>query len=229
MVSRPASFRFDCRIAGLFYLGVAITGAFGFMAIRPELFVHGDPGRTLANLLSRTDLARIGVAMELGTAMFQALAAVWFGRLFRDTDAFAAGALTSFGMVNAIVVLSSAALLGASIEAAIGSTGAAPTTSHLLMLTSEHFWRVGNIFFGLWLFPMGWLVWKAQFAHRLLGWILIGGAIGYVLNGFVSVFLPNAGTWGVVLPILATVGEFWMIGLLLWTGFRTPKVAQAHA
>lgn len=222
-MSRPASFRFDCRLTGFFYLGLAITGAIGFMTIRPELFVHGDPARTLANLLARPDLARLGVAMELGTATFQALAAVWFSRLFRETDAFAAGALTLFGMVNAIVVLSSAALLGASIDAALGSTGAAPTTSHLLMLTSEHFWRVGNIFFGLWLFPMGWLVSKAQFGHRVLGWILIFGAFGYVLHGFIAVFMPGAGLLGVILPTLAAVGEFWMIGLLLWTGFRTAR------
>ncbi|HET9865629.1 MAG TPA: DUF4386 domain-containing protein, partial [Steroidobacteraceae bacterium] len=166
---RSASFRFDCRLAGLFYLGLAVTGAVGFMTIRPALFVAGDPERTLANLLAHTSLARIGIALEIGTATFQALAAVWFGRLFRETDAFAAGALTHFGMVNAIVVLASAALLGASVDAAVGPTGAAPTTSHLLMLISEHFWRVGNIFFGLWLLPMGWLVWKAQFGHRALG------------------------------------------------------------
>jgi hypothetical protein len=222
-MSRSASFRFDCRLTGLFYLGLAITGALGFMTVRPELFVPGDPAQTLANLQARTNLARIGVALELGTAMFQALAAVWFGRLFRETDAFAAGALSLLGMVNAIVVLSSAALLGASVDAALGSTGAEPTTSHLLMLTSEHFWRVGNIFFGLWLFPMGWLVWKAQFGHRVLGWILIFGAFGYVLNGFVTVFVPNAGPLGVILPTLAAVGEFWMIGLLLWTGLRATR------
>ncbi len=227
-MSRSASFRFDSLLTGLFYLGLAITGALGFMTIRPELFVHGDPARTLANLLARTDLARIGVALELGTAMFQALAAVWFGRLFRETDVFAAGALSLLGMVNAVVVLSSAALLSVSIDVALGSTGAAPTTSHLLMLTSEHFWRVGNIFFGLWLFPMGWLVWKAQFGHRVLGWILICGAIGYVLNGFVAVFVTDAGPWGAILPILAAVGEFWMIGLLLWTGLRTPREMRVN-
>jgi hypothetical protein len=228
-MSSPASFRFDCRLTGFFYLGLAVTGGLGFMTVRPELFVPGNPEQTLANLLARTELARIGVALELATATFQALAAVWFGRLFRETDASVAGALSLFGLVNAIVVLSSAALLGASIDAALGSTGATPTTSHLLMLTSEHFWRVGNVFFGLWLFPMGLLVWKAQFGHRVLGWILVFGAMGYVLNGFIAVFSPNAGLPGVLLPTLAAVGEFWMVGLLLWTGFRTPRVTHAHS
>jgi hypothetical protein len=222
-MSSSTDFRFDSRLAGLFYLGLAITGALGYMAVRPALFTAGQPEQTLANLMAKTDLARIGVALELGTSMFQALAAVWFGRLFREIDGFAAAALALLGMVNAIVVLSSAALLSAALGVALEPSGAVPTTSHLLILISEHFWRVGNIFFGLWLFPMGWLVWKAQIAHRLLGWILVFGAAGYVINGFLSVLMPNLGAAMAVLPILATVGEFWMIGLLLWIGFRSAK------
>ena len=45
------------------------------------------------------------IRLELGIVLFQALAAIWFARLFRETDAFAAGALALFGMVNAVVIL----------------------------------------------------------------------------------------------------------------------------
>ena len=218
-MSRPASFRFDCRLTGLFYLGLAITGALGFLIIRPQLFVEGDPSRTLANLIERERLARIGIALELGTVTFQALAAVWFARLFRDADAFAAGALALFGMVNAIVVLASAALLRAALDIAVGSIGA-DLSSHVLMLMGARFWEVGNIFFGLWLIPMGWLVWKASFGHRALGWILVVGGVGYVLMPYVSVLAPDAGASVGLLSLPATIGEFWMIGLLLWTGLR---------
>lgn len=222
-MSRPVSFRFDCRLTGLFYLGLAITGALGFLIIRPQLFAEGDPSRTLANLIERERLARIGIALELGIVTFQALAAVWFAKLFREADAFAAGVLALFGMVNAIVVLASAALLSAALEVALDSIGADRATSHLLILMSARFWEVGNLFFGLWLIPMGWLVWKASFGHRALGWVLIVGGIGYVLTPYVAVLAPNAGAWLALFPLAATVGEFWMIGLLLWTGLRPPR------
>ena len=224
-MNRPASFRFDSLLAGLFYLGLAITGMFGFLMVRPELFAAGDPARTLANLVERPGLARIGIALELGISIFQALAAVWFYRLFRDTDSFAAGALALYGMVNALVVLASAAFLGAALDAATGPVGAEPTISHLLTLISGRFWQVGTIFFGLWLIPMGWLVLKARFGHRLLGWILIVGGVGYVLNALVAVLFPDSGSWVGYLPIAATVGEFWMIALLLWTGLRRQSPA----
>ena len=226
MITRSTSFRFDCRLAGLFYLGVAITGALGFLMIRPELFAQGNPARTLANLVEREGLARLGIALELAIATFQALAAVWFARLFRDTDGFAAGALALFGMVNAIVVLASAALLRTALDVAL-QPAADPTTSHLLFQISGRLWEAANVFFGLWLVPMGWLAWRANFGHRVLGWVLILGGIGYVVMPFAAVLAPNAGAWLGVLPLTATVGEFWMIGLLLWTGLRPLRAATA--
>lgn len=219
-MTRPASFRLDCRLAGLFYLGLAITGGLGFLVIRPALFAAGDPAQTLANLVERESLSRIGIALELGVATFQALAAVWFAKLFRDADAFAAGVLALFGMVNSIVLLASAALLRAAVDIAVGASGVAPETSHLLILISARLWEVCNIFFGLWLIPMGWLVWKASFGHRALGWFLVVGGVGYVLLPYVAVLAPNIGPSIGLLPIAATIGEFWMIGLLLWTGLR---------
>lgn len=220
-MTRTASFRFDCRLAGFFYLALAITGGIGFLVVRPALFAAGDPAQTLANLLERESLARIGIALELGAATFQALAAIWFARLFRHTDAFAAGALALFGLVNAIMLLASAALLRAALEVAVGATGVDPELSHLLMLTSSRFWDAGNIFFGLWLIPMGWLVWKASLGRRALGWFLVVGGVGYVLLPFVVVLAPNAGASVALLPLPATVGEVWMIGLLLWIGLRS--------
>ena len=74
------------RMTGVFYLGLAITGALGFLLIRPLLFAEGDPSATLANLLENEALARVGVAAELGIVVTQALAAVWFYRLFRAAD-----------------------------------------------------------------------------------------------------------------------------------------------
>ena len=75
------------RMTGLFYLGLAITGVLGFLLIRPRLFAAGDPAATLANLVDNESLARAGVALELLIVVTQALAAIWFYRLFRTADA----------------------------------------------------------------------------------------------------------------------------------------------
>jgi hypothetical protein len=214
------SFRIDCGLTGLFYLGLAVTGMFGFLMIRPELFAAGDPLRTVANLVEHERLARVGVALELGIVTFQALVAVCFAKLFREVDAFAAAVLALFGMVNAIAILASAALLRCALEIALGSSGIDPKTSHLLMMLSSSFWDACNIFFGLWLIPMGWLVNKSALGPRVLGWILMIGGVGYVLVPYIAVLAPSVGRSIGALSLLASVGEFWMIGLLLWKALR---------
>jgi hypothetical protein len=201
-------------------LGLALCGGLGFLVVRPELFAMGDPARTAANLLQHESLARVGIGLELGVATFQALAALWFAKLFRETDAFAAGALASFGLVNSVALLVSAALLRAAFDAAGGDGGVAIEASHMLILLSTRVWEVANVFFGLWLIPMGWLTWKTRLGPRALGWILIIGGLAYIPLPFIGVLAPNAGAWIGVLPIAATIGEIWMIGLLLWRGMK---------
>lgn len=79
------------RTTGLLYLGLAITGALGFQFVRGQLNVAGDPGGTLSNLVDHAAMARLGIVLELGIVLTQALVAVWFYRLFRSVDTFAKG------------------------------------------------------------------------------------------------------------------------------------------
>ena len=227
MSALPPSLRSDACLTGLFYLGLGLTGGAVFMAVRPQLFAEDDPVQTLANLTGQEGLARVGIALELGSAIFQALTAVWFAKLFSHIDRHAASVVALFGMVNAIATLASSVMLRAALDTALGHSSADPAISHLFVLTSHHFWAAGAIFFGLWLIPMGWIVLKGRFGPRPLGWILILGGIGYVASVFIAVLAPHAGAWIGLLTIPPTIGEFWMIGLLFWKGLRrTSKYDQ---
>jgi hypothetical protein len=222
----PASpdFSRHARYAGFFYLALAVFGGMAFLWIRPQLFVENG-GQAL--MPRHANLMRLGIALELATALSQALAAVWFGRLFRGAHEFAANSITHFGMVNAIAILCSSALMLTSLQVAHAPVDPDPALGHLLFKISSNFWQAGNLFFGLWLIPMGVLVWRSSLGPRILGWILIVGGVGYVLNMLLIVSMPNVpATLIVLLPIAATVGEIWMIVLLLWTGFREPRAAS---
>jgi hypothetical protein len=106
-----ADLKRTARTTGLLYLGFFITGILGSMVVRAQLFVAADPQRSLSNLTQQEPLARIDIALELSIVLAQALAAVWFYRLFRSVNGLAAGSLMAFGMVNAVAILGSAALL----------------------------------------------------------------------------------------------------------------------
>ncbi|MCC7052967.1 MAG: DUF4386 domain-containing protein [Gemmatimonadaceae bacterium] len=226
-----AAIRRTARLTGLCYLGLAVTGVFGFLLIRARLYVAADAAATLANLSTHTVLARAGIGMEMGIVLAQSLAAVWFYRLFRSIDTFAAGTLAAFGLINAIAILGSAALLASALAVAGNATlaagGDAAATVQLLYVVSGNLWGVGAIFFGLWLIPMGWLVLHSGWMPRALGHVLMVGGVGYVLNAFVGQTVPGIGAVADALTIPASVGEFWMIGYLLWFGVRERPSGRA--
>jgi hypothetical protein len=223
LVPRPLA-----RTTGLLYLAMLPTGMLGFLVIRPRLVDPDSADATLANVVAAEQLARTAVSLELALVVVQALAALWFFRLFRRLDAVTAGALAAFGTVNAVVVLGSAAAVGTGIDAALA--GDAPATA-LMFLLADHLWDAGAVFFGLWLVPMGMLAVRAGLP-RLLGGLLVVGGVGYVLSAFWQTLVPSAPAVGDLLVLPATVGEVWMIVALLWHGFRrepTVPAAQPEA
>jgi hypothetical protein len=215
------------RTTGLLYLGLAVSGALGFLLIRPRLFTAGDPGATLAHLVDHESLARAGVALELLIVVTQALTAAWFYRLFRTAHPLAAGGIAALGLVNAVAVLSSAALLATAVQVALAPIGDAAVVVQVLYLVSGNLWGVGAVFFGLWLIPMGSCVLRSGWMPRPLGWILIGGGIGYLLSAFIGYLAPDAQGIADALTVPATVGELWMAGYLLIRGVRRHALDQA--
>jgi hypothetical protein len=215
----PALIR-TARTTGLLYLGLAVSGALGFLIVRPRLFAVGDPAATLTNLVDNESLARAGVALELLIVLTQALTALWFYRLFRTADPAGAIGIAAFGLVNAVAILVSAALLATALEVALDPIGEAAPTVQLLYLVGGDLWGVGALFFGLWLIPMGSCVLRSGWMPRALGWLLVGGGVGYILSAFVPYLAPDASGVGAALTLPATVGEFWMIIYLLARGIR---------
>ena len=225
-----ADLRRTARTTGLLYLGLAVTGIVGSIVVRAQLFSDDDPEGTLANLTDQEWLARVGIALELGIVLFQALTAVWFYRLFRSVDAFAAGSLAAFGMVNAVAILGSAALLATALEvsgaASLAAPGGAAATVQLLYVVSGHLWGVAATFFGLWLIPMGWLVMRSRWMPQLLGRLLVAGGVGYVVSAFVSYLFPGADLVAGLLTVPATIGELWIIGYLIIVGIHDHAPAR---
>lgn len=224
------------RTTGLLYLGFFITGISGFLVIRGQLFAADDPQGTLSNLMAHESLARLGIALELGIVLTQALTAVWFYRLFRSVDTLAAGSLALFGMVNAVAILSSAALLATALDvaddASLAVTGGTAATVQLLYVASGHLWGVAALFFGLWLIPMGRLVVRSRWMPRPLGWILVVGGIGYLSSAFVTYLAPHADLVSGLLTAPATIGELWIMGYLIVVGVNdrapSPEVVDGR-
>jgi len=213
------------RATGAWYLGLALTGALGFLMVRPKLYVEGDPAATLDNLTTQQGLARLGIVLEMGIVVTQALAAIWFYKLYRSVRPVAGVAVAAFGLVNAVAIMASATFLATAAAIAndrsLVAGGDPAAAVGLLHQLSTHAWGIGALFFGLWLIPMGWAAVTTRRFPVALGWILIAGGVGYLFSALVDYALaspPSLLVEGLAFP--ASIGEFWMIGYLLIRGIR---------
>lgn len=217
--------RTTARWTGTFYLGLAIAGLIGFLLVRSELFVEADAGATVANLVERASLARLGIGADLTVVLTQALAAMWFYKMFRDDNSFASTSIAAFGLINAAAILVATALSATALavagDASLAPGGDQAATVQMLYELSGALWDIGGLFFGLWLVPMGFIAVQSKTMPTALGWVLILGGIGYVISTYLTQIAPGApGVIEASLVGLATLGEFWMIGYLLVVGVR---------
>lgn len=207
------------RFTGLAYLALAIAGALGFMFVRSKLYVPGDAVKLAENLVEHQALARLGIVADLAVVLTQAIAALGFFKLFRSVNSLAAGSIAAFGLVNSVVVLVGTMCSATALDWAL-SGAKPPELSLLLYELTGAAWQLGGLFFGLWLIPMGWLAWHSRWMPKALGWLLMGGGVGYILSAFVGNFGPSFSGFARLLPMPASLGEFWMIGYLLAKGVR---------
>lgn len=209
------------RTAGIWYLIMAISGILGFLIFHPQVFDSEDSQKTLTNLNDLESLARTRLLFEFAIIVSQALTAVWFYRLFRNINEWAAWSVGIWGMINSVAIMISAIAMGSAIEIASSSQTVEDKVILIELLSSlvSNAWGVGSLFFGLWLIPLGYIITSSKRMPIWLGRTLIAGGIGYLISAVINYTGIESPLFG-FLTVPATVGEFWMIGYLLIFGIR---------
>ena len=209
------------RTAGIWYLIMAISGILGFLIFHPQVFDSEDSQKTLTNLIDFESLARTRLLFEFAIIVSQALTAVWFYKLFRNINEWAAWTVGIWGMINSVAIMISAISMGSAIEIANSSQTLDDKVILIELLSSlvTNAWGVGSLFFGLWLIPLGYIVTSSKRMPIWLGRTLIIGGIGYLISAVINYIGIESSLLG-FLTVPATVGEFWMIGYLLIFGIR---------
>lgn len=180
------------RVAGLFYLIVAAAGGFA-ESVRTNATVAGDAAATAANVQSHQALFRIAFAADLlDLPFFLAVGVIMYVLLKPVSAPGAIGMLVLNAVSVAVQALNmlghAGALLVATDPQFTAGLSAATSQAIVLFLLDMH--RIGylvaQVFFGLYLLPLGYLVYRSGLFPRVLGWILIAGAAGYAAGVLVS-------------------------------------------
>jgi ABC-type amino acid transport substrate-binding protein len=214
------------RLAGVLYLIVAIFGGFAHLFVRATVYLPGDAAGTAQSVLANAGLVRVGVVADLLQATVFLFLGMTLYLLLSHVNPNAARVMVILVAVATTIiclniVFQFAALLvatDASYAAAFGAAGANALV--LLLLDIQHYgYLIAQIFFGLWLVPLGYLAYRSGMFPRALGVVLIVGAIGYLVDMLRAFLIPGVGEAIFALVVIpSAIGELWMVGYLLVKG-----------
>ncbi|HEV2655213.1 MAG TPA: DUF4386 domain-containing protein [Ktedonobacteraceae bacterium] len=221
------------RIAGVLYLLVGIFGAFAQGFVELKMYVAGNAAATAGNVVANAGLVRMGFVADL----FQATLFVFLGLtlylLLKHVNKSVATAMLVLVAISAGITCLNAVFefeglrvaTGAVNLAAFGTTGSNALV--LLLLDTQHYGLlIAQIFFGLWLVPLGYLAYhSAGWFPKWLGVLLVVGGVCYIVDLLALFLVPDFGQqihiFVGVIP--TTIAEISMVLYLLVIGVKTQK------
>ncbi|HYK94462.1 MAG TPA: DUF4386 domain-containing protein [Candidatus Dormibacteraeota bacterium] len=220
------------RITGMLYL-VGSLGPVLAMVLRSRVVQSADAAATADHIRASEVLLRVDVAVGLVSLAAWLFAVTALYRLLRHAGRLAATAMvvtvTAAVAVECMNLVSQlTALTVATSPAYTGALGEAGANAAVML--AADLWRNGallvGLFWGLWLLPLGYLVFRSGTFPKVVGALLILGGGSYLTVHFVSVLAPSlAGTVSYLL--VGDIGELVFVVWLLVKGGRLPPSETA--
>src|SRR5437667_9713610 len=177
------------RIAAALYFLNGLPAPFALLYVPSVLIVRGNALATADNVRNSDTLLRLGMAGELFSATLVIFAVLAFYTLFRAVSAKHARAMLVLMLLSVPIsylnVLNDLAAITFARGPEFLSAFAQPQRDALVLfflrLHSQGL-VLAQIFWGLWLFPFGILIWRSGFIPRILGAFAIVAGCGYVIS-----------------------------------------------
>jgi len=215
------------RIAGLLYLLLALTGAFSLVYVPSTLIVSGDATATANNITSSELLFRTGILSGLISNVIFVFLVLALYRLLKEISrkqailmvilvviSVSTTFVNTFNQIAALIILSGADFLS------VFETSQLDAGAYVFLRLHSQGLQIIQIFWGLWLFPFGLLVYKSRFIPRILGVLLIIAGFAYLLSSFTFLVLPQYTAAISPLIMLLEMGELPIIFWLLIMGAK---------
>jgi hypothetical protein len=187
------------RIAGLFYLIFILTFAFASY-LRSGIIVSGDAVATANNIVSSQGLFRLAFMSELISAVFFFLAAWALYVLLRPVNRNLALLFLSLNLGGVIIESVNMLNLFAPLTLLTGADYLKvfqPDQLQALAMTFLNSYSNGimiaQIFYGTWVLPLGYLLYKSRLVPKVLGILLIIDFFGIMSWFFQFFFFPSYG------------------------------------
>jgi hypothetical protein len=212
---------------------MVFTAPFSLIYVPRTLIVRGNATATANNILAHEMLFRTGIVADLiGSVIFICLAIALY-RLLSGVNKTHASLMVALVLVSAAVgflnELNNIAALTLFRGGEFLAVCDKPQRDALAMLFLRLHGQgnvINEIFWGLWLFPFGVLVFKSRFLPRILGvWLIING-FAYLAISLTGLLLPPYmdRLYNIAFPVL-----FGEMAIMLWLLIKGAKVQPLAA
>ena len=217
------------RIAGAVYLSMALTAPFSLIYVPSKLIVSGNATATADNILAHETMFRLSTLAELlGQVIFICLGFALY-RLLRDVNRTWAWLMVAFvlvsagvGFLNALNNIAALILFRSAEFLTVFDKPQRDALGMLFLRLHSHGHFINEIFWGLWLFPLGLLVFRSGFLPRVLGvWLMIN-CFGWLALSVTALFFPPYYETAFRLAQPVLFGE---LAIMLWLLIKGAKVS----
>jgi len=216
-------------IAGLFFLLMVVFGLFSEIFVRQKLIVANDALATATNILAHPLLYRLGITSDISMALFYLFTALALYCLLESVNKKLASVMVIFASLGCVMLLFNVLFEALPLYILLGQTYlnviALAERQAFAMFFSElfgHGYMLGQVFFALWVLPLGILINKSQFIPKIFGIFFMVEAVFALLAVFVHFLLPS-GSVETLLLVPGIVAEFSFLFWLLFQGVRPSK------
>jgi len=211
--------RKTARMAGLFYLIFTLTTALAAV-VRSRIIVSGDAAATANNIVSSQGLFRVGFVTELVSAVFFLLAAWGLYVLLKPVNKNLALLFLLLNLsgvaiecINALNLFAALQFFSSANYLNVFQTGQLQAMAMSFLNSYTNGFMIAQIFFGTWLLPLGYLVYKSRFLPKFLGILLILDFFCWTSYFFQFFLFPD---YGILIYSGSAVGFIAEISISLW-------------
>jgi Domain of unknown function (DUF4386) len=214
------------RLSGALYLALAALSAFGLVFVPSMIIVPGDAAATASNIVTSESLFRLGFVSNLVAFTVNIFVALLLYKLLKPVNKGIASLMVllilmglAIGMLNELNQIAALLILGADHLTAFTAAQSQALAS-LFLGIYEHGFTLAHIFWGLWLFPMAYLIFRSGFLPRIIGVLLAIAGLGYLVDFTLFFLFPD---------VTMTVSDFTFVGevvLILWLLIKGVNVEQ---
>ncbi len=207
-------------MAGFLYLIYLVFHIFANVIGRSKLVVLGDAAATAQNIMASEWQFRIGFVSDLISAVLFLLTAWALYVLLKPVNKNLAllFLLLNLGGVaiecfSDLFLFASSLLLSGADYLKVFQTDQLQALSMLSLYLYKNGFTIAQIFFGAWLFPLGYLVFKSGFLPRILGIVLMIHCATWLMTALQPFLFPGFVAITYVSWPLGFIAE---VGLTLW-------------